>query len=100
MRMAPRPRPDWRPGEIPTAARPAAALALVYGSPVEARLVLTVRAATLPTHAGQVSFPGGIVEPGETIVETALRESREEIGLDARRVDVIGALTSLHIPVS
>ena len=65
----------------------------------EAHIVLTVRGDT-PRHAGQVSLPGGVVEPGETFEQAALREAHEEVALDASQVRVIGALTPLDIPVS
>jgi len=52
-------------------------------------------------HSGQVSFPGGIYEDHDvTLVNTALRETREETGLPVSAVTVIGLLTPLHIPVS
>ncbi|QJQ07338.1 CoA pyrophosphatase [Undibacterium piscinae] len=56
-------------------------------------LLLTQRSANLQHHAGQISFPGGRVEDADrSLVETALRETREEIGLDSRHVDVLGVL--------
>lgn len=56
-------------------------------------LLLTHRAAHLNNHAGQISFPGGRVEATDgSSIETALRETQEEIGLDRRHVEVIGAL--------
>jgi 8-oxo-dGTP pyrophosphatase MutT (NUDIX family) len=56
-------------------------------------LVYTRRAGNLARHAGQVSFPGGVREPGDqTPVDTALRETREEIGLPAGSIEVIGQL--------
>jgi len=64
-----------------------------------AHIVLTVRGDT-PRHAGQVSLPGGVVEPGETFEQAALREAHEEVALDVSQVRVIGALTPLDIPVS
>lgn len=57
------------------------------------RLLLTRRTEDLPTHAGQVAFPGGLVEPGEDDpATTALREAEEEIGLPAEAVEILGLL--------
>ena len=57
------------------------------------RLLLTRRTEDLPTHAGQVAFPGGLVEPGdEDPVNTALREAEEEVGLPKGAVEVLGLL--------
>ena len=55
-------------------------------------VILTVRREHLRTHAGQVAFPGGRVDPGEDAVAAALREAREEILLDPHAVEVIGAI--------
>lgn len=57
------------------------------------RLLLTRRTEDLPTHAGQVAFPGGLMEPDEDgPVATALREAEEEIGMPADAVEVLGLL--------
>ena len=64
----------------------------VYGWPDQPGLVLTERRHDMRRHAGEVSFPGGRADAGETLVECALREAREEIGLDPDSVEVIGAL--------
>jgi 8-oxo-dGTP pyrophosphatase MutT (NUDIX family) len=66
----------------------------------QAHIVLTVRADTLRRHGGQVSLPGGVVEPGETFEQAALREAQEEVALARDDVRVRGALTPLDIPVS
>lgn len=56
-------------------------------------LVLTQRAAHLPKHPGQISFPGGRAEPDDAdLLDTARRETREEVGLDIARNDVLAAL--------
>jgi len=54
--------------------------------------VFTRRRDDLKRHPGEISFPGGRQDPGETLVETALREAHEEIGLPPGAVDVLGAL--------
>jgi len=70
----------------------AAVLVPLFDWPDDPGLVLTERRADMRRHAGEISFPGGRVDPGETLVECALREAREEIGLDPGAVDVVGAL--------
>jgi len=120
LRMAPSPRPGWRPGVFPEDARPAGVLVLLHSPPFWSSLdplpppwfidpalrdtgcwvMLTRRTATVGRHAGQVSFPGGEAEPGESPREAALREAAEEIGVDPERIQVLGELTPLHVPVS
>ena len=63
-------------------------------------VLLLRRASTLRTHAGQVAFPGGRLEHGETPVEAALREAVEETGLDPTGVEVVGALPEVPAPAS
>jgi 8-oxo-dGTP pyrophosphatase MutT (NUDIX family) len=58
----------------------------------ELHAVFTRRRHDLSRHAGEISFPGGRQDPGETLVETALREAHEEVGLPPAVVDVLGAL--------
>jgi len=99
-RLSPRPRRGWVPGHVPTGLRQSAGLLLLYPREGSPTVLLTLRRADLPQHAGQVSLPGGAAEPGETLVDTALRESREEVGVDPAAVRVLGPLSPLHIPVS
>ncbi|KRE60837.1 CoA pyrophosphatase [Nostocoides sp. Soil756] len=64
-------------------------------------VVLTERAHTLRAHPGQVSFPGGGVDPGDDgHVGAALREAQEEVGLDPESVDVLAVLPPLHLTPS
>jgi len=65
-----------------------------------AHVVATVRAGTLGRHGGQVSLPGGVVEPGETFEQAALREAHEEVALPLADARVVGRLTPVDIPVS
>jgi len=72
---------------------PAAVLVPIVAHPEGETVLLTKRTDHLRTHSGQVSFPGGRVETGDKgPVETALRETEEEIGLHRSHIEVIGAL--------
>src|SRR5258706_10659064 len=98
--MAPRPRHQWPPGFPEERIRHAGGLLLVVPIDDQPHLVLTVRAHTLDRHGGQVSLPGGVIEPGETPEQAAFREAHEEVGLAIGQVRTLGPLTSLDIPVS
>ena len=82
---------DFRKYSLSSASvRPAAVLIPVTDSLSAPRLILTRRAKHLSTHAGQISFPGGMSEPeDEDLCATALRESHEEIGLKPRDVRLV-----------
>jgi 8-oxo-dGTP pyrophosphatase MutT (NUDIX family) len=94
-------RPRLHPSDT---ARPAAVLALLFpDSDGDTRLVLTERLTYDGHHSGEVSFPGGKAEAGDTdAAATALREANEEIGLDAAAsgLSVLGSLDDVFIPVS
>jgi len=80
-----------RDGE-PTAA---AVLVPVVNRPDGLTMLLTQRSADLPNHPGQISFPGGRVEPEDaSLAAAALREAEEEVGLPGERVEVLGELAT------
>lgn len=71
----------------------AAVLVPIINRSAGATVLLTVRSSDMPSHAGQISFPGGKAEPGDKdSIATALREANEEVNIPPEAVDVIGAL--------
>lgn len=96
------PVPDEPTGEVPavalpgTARRPAAVLCALFDEGGQAHVVLTRRSSRLRSHTHQVSFPGGRLDTGERALDAALREAREEVGLDPARVTVLGRLSPLR----
>jgi 8-oxo-dGTP pyrophosphatase MutT (NUDIX family) len=126
--LAPVPRREWPAGTSPARVRDAAGLLLVFPKRKEetaenaetanqdfslrslrsprflpgrevAHIILTVRSDSV-RHGGQVSLPGGVVDPGETYEQAAMREAHEEVALALDQVRVLGPLTPLDIPVS
>jgi 8-oxo-dGTP pyrophosphatase MutT (NUDIX family) len=81
-------------------ARPAAVLVPVLAAAPEPRIVFTRRNEYLSRHAGEISFPGGLADPGEDLRDTALRETEEELGVRRGDVDVLGSLPPVHTHVS
>ena len=85
----------------------AGVLATLFEERGEARVILTRRSSRLRTHKGEVSFPGGRLDAGESVAEAAVREAHEEVGLDPRQVTTVGwihpvmtmASASLIVPV-
>ena len=67
-------------------------LLLLWADGDDTYLALTRRATGLRAHGGQVSLPGGRVEPGESVAAAAVREAGEELGLDAETLEVVGLL--------
>jgi 8-oxo-dGTP pyrophosphatase MutT (NUDIX family) len=91
---------DTLEGQRPYARRAAVLLAL-FEQDGRLMLVFIRRATTLRSHSGEIAFPGGSVDSGDTsIVMTALREAQEEIGLEPERVEVLGLLPSVFTVVS
>jgi 8-oxo-dGTP pyrophosphatase MutT (NUDIX family) len=75
--------------------RPSAVLACFWEGTDGLEVLLTRRSAHLRAHKGEMAFPGGRSDPGESIVDAALREAREEVGLDLSSVEVLGELDHL-----
>jgi 8-oxo-dGTP pyrophosphatase MutT (NUDIX family) len=88
--------PPRRPTAPPTA-RPAAVLMAVFDEAGEARVILTKRPDTMPSHQGEIAFPGGKLEErvDAALRDAALREAHEEIGLDPTSVELLVELDSL-----
>lgn len=82
--------------EADPATRGSAVLACVWEEESGAHLLLTRRSTGLRAHSGEVSFPGGRRDEGETLVEAALREAAEEVALDPSTVEVLGELDHLR----
>lgn len=117
---SPGPQAPWSPGATPSmadvlaavpehdrpmlpafpGARASAVLIALTDGPQGPEVLLTRRSWAMRTHRGEVSFPGGRLDPGETPVDAALREAHEEVGLDPAHVSVHGELEHLNTVVS
>lgn len=73
----------------------AAVLLLLWPEQQQWQLLLTRRARHLRHHPGQISFPGGRIEPGESAQAAALRETEEEIGVPATTIQLLGSLPAI-----
>jgi 8-oxo-dGTP pyrophosphatase MutT (NUDIX family) len=78
------------PGRLTGGSRQAAVLMPFFEQDGEIRLLLTRRTDEVETHKGQISFPGGMREEGETLERTAIRETFEEIGIAGKDVEILG----------
>ncbi len=81
-------------------AKPAAVLLLLFPNNKKICFYLTKRTEKLKYHKGQISLPGGSNEKGESLLETALRETEEEIGVNKNEISILGQITPLFIPVT
>ena len=88
------------PRELPAGVRRAAVLLVLVHVRGEAALLLTKRSHLVEHHKGQISLPGGVVEPGESPLDAALRETSEEIGVRAQDVTILGPLDEEETVVS
>lgn len=90
---------DLNPGLEPQAPLlPAGVLVPLVDRPEGLTILLTRRTTHLSAHAGQISFPGGRVDPGDAdAVAAALRETEEEVGLTPDRIEILGRLDTYHV---
>ena len=84
----------------PVGSRASAVLVPIFDGPSGPEVVLTRRSQVLTSHKGEVSFPGGRVDAGETFIQAAIREAYEEINLEPSHVQVIGEMNPLSTYVS
>ncbi len=80
--------------------RPSAVLVGLFESSNGVEAILTRRSQNLTNHRGEISFPGGRLDAGESVLQAALRETQEEIGLSPEDVEVVGELNSMATVVS
>jgi len=86
--------------EPPDVARAAAVLLLLYPLGDQWHVPLTLRPSHMVDHAGQISLPGGAVEPGETSAEAAIREFHEELAAADLEIELLGRLSTRYVAVS
>jgi 8-oxo-dGTP pyrophosphatase MutT (NUDIX family) len=101
LRMVPDPRPgDQTYQDVGDSCLKAGVLVLLYTWKERVYLALTRRTSKVAHHQDQISFPGGQMDERESIVEAALREGREEVGIRPESLRILGELTPLYIPPS
>src|SRR5437868_2528042 len=84
-------------GPIPADARRAAVLLVLHSTDPGWSIPAIVRPESMKSHAGQVSLPGGLIEPDETVSQAALREFEEELGTASAELQVVGELTPVYV---
>jgi len=95
--------PDPRPGnevytDVQDSCKRAGVLVLLYLKGTRVFVVLTRRTELVDRHQAQISFPGGRQEERESLEQTALRETSEELGIQSSAIQILGKLTPLYIP--
>ena len=89
------------PARVTENCKQSAVLCLLFPDEGQLSVLLMKRKDDNTAHSGQVSFPGGKFEPADPdYCATAIREAREEVGINPEKIEILGALTPLYIPVS
>ena len=91
---------DWLSKENLKSLKDAAILVALFEKDGEYCFPMIKRPENIKNHPGQIALPGGAKEKEESLEETALREAQEEIGIDTDKVEIIGKLTPIPVPVS
>ena len=91
---------DWLSKENLKSLKDAAILVALFEKDGEYCFPMIKRPENVKNHPGQIALPGGAKEKEESLEETALREAQEEIGIDTDKVEIIGKLTPIPVPVS
>ena len=89
-----------RPAALSGAPRIGSVMLLLYCHKEQLQLALTKRQDDLNAHGGQISFPGGRLESQESLRDAALRETYEEIGVDAQQITMLGRMSKVYVPPS
>jgi 8-oxo-dGTP pyrophosphatase MutT (NUDIX family) len=97
---SPRPNPWPNEHEVPADVRLAAVLILLYPREGEWHFPLILRPTDETVHSGQICFPGGAIEPGESSADAAIREFHEELGDDGTKIELLGSLSQWHVRAS
>jgi 8-oxo-dGTP pyrophosphatase MutT (NUDIX family) len=93
-------RPDPQLQKPQALSRPSAVLIGLFQSTKGVEVILTRRSHQLTNHRGEISFPGGRLDEGETVIAAALRETQEEIGINPSEAQVIAELSAMSTVVS
>ena len=91
---------DWLSNENLNALKDAAILIIMFEKDDEICFPMIKRPDNVKNHPGQIALPGGAKEKEESLEETALREAQEEIGINPDKIEIIGKLTPIPVPVS
>ena len=95
-----KPKPIFRNIADAKTIKPSAVLILLFYKNDNWNFFLTKRSQNVNHHKGQISLPGGVLEKNESLQETAVRETEEEIGIPSNDIQIIGSLSPFYVPVS